>query len=447
MKRLKYKLKNVNLKLVIFFVFCCVFCFCYSNFLFVVDNDEIWNYGFSYNISQGMVIYRDFNALQTPLYFFIGSFFVKIFGNYLFSLHILDAIIVGIMMLFFFKRIGWKSLWILLVMVIFLVPSYNLLSLFLLILIILLIDSKKDKDFYIGIIVGLSFLTKQNIGVLLFVPFAFYSKNKIKAFLYFLLPIFIFLVYLLINNAMFDFVNCCFLGLFDFNDKNMYIDNLILFYEFIVVCYLGYKFVKSKFKDKTLCYILIFQLFLYPIVNLQHFLVAFVPVIVYIFMYEKNNFITKFVIPLVILFYFCLYTASYYVGLNLNLDNNFLYLRNTKISEYLSSEVEIILEYSKDFNYEFFIVDNAYMRKFFLDIPIGRYDFLLNGNMGYQGGEGGRKFVNEIDSICSKNSCVFFVDEGIKNSRYGQFNKEIYNYVVNNYKKCIEHEYLSVFTN
>ena len=203
-----------------------------------------------------------------------------------------------------------------------------------------------------------------------------------------------------------------------------------------------YAFIAS-----IIIYILIFQLFLYPIVNLQHFLVTFVPVVVYIFMYEKTNFITKFAIPLVILFYFCLYTVSYYVGLNLNLDNNFLYLRNTKISEYLSSEVGVILEYSKDFDYEFFIVDNAYMRKLFLDIPIGRYDFLLNGNMGYQGGEGGRKFVNEMDSICSKSSCVFFVDEGIKNSRYGQFNKEIYDYVVNNYKKCIEHENLSVFTN
>ena len=35
--------------------------------------DEIWSYGFSYNISKGVVIYRDFNVLQTPLYFFLGK--------------------------------------------------------------------------------------------------------------------------------------------------------------------------------------------------------------------------------------------------------------------------------------------------------------------------------------------------------------------------------------
>ena len=48
---------------------------CYSYFLGPNISDEIWNYGFSYNISRGMVIYRDFNVLQTPLFFFIGSLF------------------------------------------------------------------------------------------------------------------------------------------------------------------------------------------------------------------------------------------------------------------------------------------------------------------------------------------------------------------------------------
>lgn len=43
-------------------------------------SDQIWSYSFSYNISKGMIIYRDFNVVQTPLYFFIASIFIKIFG-------------------------------------------------------------------------------------------------------------------------------------------------------------------------------------------------------------------------------------------------------------------------------------------------------------------------------------------------------------------------------
>ena len=58
---------------------------------------ELWRY----NINAGLIPYRDFNMVVTPLYSFIGAIFLKIFGNYLFSLHILDAILTGIMMCMF----------------------------------------------------------------------------------------------------------------------------------------------------------------------------------------------------------------------------------------------------------------------------------------------------------------------------------------------------------
>ena len=56
--------------------------------------------------------------------------------------------------------------------------------------ILILIDSSKikNKDLIIGLLVGLTFLTKQTIGICLLIPCIFYSKHKIKSligFIYF----------------------------------------------------------------------------------------------------------------------------------------------------------------------------------------------------------------------------------------------------------------------
>ena len=32
-----------------------------------ITNDEIWNYGFSYNLAPGLIPYKDFNIIQAPL--------------------------------------------------------------------------------------------------------------------------------------------------------------------------------------------------------------------------------------------------------------------------------------------------------------------------------------------------------------------------------------------
>ena len=32
-----------------------------------MERDEIWNYGFSYNIATGLIPYKDFNMVITPL--------------------------------------------------------------------------------------------------------------------------------------------------------------------------------------------------------------------------------------------------------------------------------------------------------------------------------------------------------------------------------------------
>ena len=82
--------KRVFYVLLFIIIFCITFC--YSMFLTPSISDEIWSYSFCYNIASGLIPYRDFNMVITPLFSLLGSIFVKIFGNYLFSIHIFAAI-------------------------------------------------------------------------------------------------------------------------------------------------------------------------------------------------------------------------------------------------------------------------------------------------------------------------------------------------------------------
>ena len=53
----------------IFFFILLFILFLVWNLLFIpVNLDEIWNYGFTHNIYSGLVPYKDFNMVLTPLF-------------------------------------------------------------------------------------------------------------------------------------------------------------------------------------------------------------------------------------------------------------------------------------------------------------------------------------------------------------------------------------------
>lgn len=60
MKKKHYQL----LELLIIFILTLLF----NTFCNNLTIDEIWNYGFSYNIATGLIPYKDFNMVITPLY-------------------------------------------------------------------------------------------------------------------------------------------------------------------------------------------------------------------------------------------------------------------------------------------------------------------------------------------------------------------------------------------
>ena len=53
--------KNYILELILIFIVTILF----NLFINGLTNDEVWNYGFAYNISNGLIPYKDFNKIVT----------------------------------------------------------------------------------------------------------------------------------------------------------------------------------------------------------------------------------------------------------------------------------------------------------------------------------------------------------------------------------------------
>ena len=274
LRRVIFMKRNNVLKYFMLFIFYFIISFFFVYVLMPTFCDEIWTYGFSYNISKGMIIYRDFNVLQTPLYFFIGACFIKIFGAYMLSLAIFNSILYAIMVVMLYKIKGSAKLILFSFIFIWYPSSYNLFLLFLSFLIIYLIYTKKDNDIVIAILVSLIFLTKQNIGIVMLIPCLYYSKNKIKSISAFLIPCLILVIYLVYNGTLFNFIDYCFLGLFDFNSDNNSYDFLVFIIWIFCCLYLLFLLIKCRFRDKICFYILCFQFMAYPIVDIRHFSVV-----------------------------------------------------------------------------------------------------------------------------------------------------------------------------
>lgn len=435
---------NKKLFNIIFFITIFIITFSYSMFLTPSISDEIWSYSFCHNISSGLIPYRDFNMIITPLFSLIGSLFIQIFGHYIFSVHIFGALWVSTIITLLFKKIKWKSLICYIYILLYHTPTYNNLCLLWIFIILYLIESKKDKNIIIGLLISLCFLTKQTIGLCLFIPYIYYSKDKIKSIITFIIPIALCSIYLIYNNAFYNFIDYCFLGLFDFGNKNTIYDLLIP--EILVIIYLSKNLLKSNFKDKQCFYILMFQIIVFPIMDVPHFLIAF-PLTVYYFL---KNCDIKQKKDLHYIIYFAVFGIAYLsFGLNLNFNivknNNFMYLRNADLkSMELKEQVSIIRKKDKYYDNKFYILDTACFLKLYTNEEINKFDILNNGNFGYKGSLG---YIEDIDNICNKESCIFYIAYWYYYKVDGQLNKEILDYIVHNYQKKEEYKYFHIYTN
>lgn len=433
------------IKGVLLFLGIYLLCFLYSFFIAGFFNDEIWNYGFSYNIASGMVPYKDFNMVVTPLYAILSSFFIRIFGSYLFSIHLFNSLIVSGIIYLIYKKLGVKGL--ILVPVIFFncYPGYNIFSVLIISIILNLVDKEfKYKDYVLGLFVGVMFLIKQNLGVCLFIPLLFYSKNKLKALIGLISPIILLIIYLIWNSAFYQFIDYAILGIFDFGESN----SIWLFFpvEVIVCLWLVYKLFKSKFKDSQILYILMYQIVTVPIFDDYHFIVGFIPVFYYILsVVDIKHYKIKYfiIISLFISCYWSFMIRGFY-GINLYNDKeSYLYGRNFPIYVGFDELTNYIKDNSGFYDHIYFFSTHAYFVKLNANYKLDKFDLINNGNMGWNGS---KRYISEIGEYCKSNNCMFIL---YKYEFLGdiQTNKEIVNFVVDNYNLYEEVYWFDIYIN
>lgn len=423
-------MKKKIIKYILLFLFFVLILLLFGN----NNTDNVWNYGVSHALRIGELPYKDYNSITTPLYQFIMSIGLFINDSYL-TFIIEQAILCTIFCFILEKLVKDNFLFVLAILLFpiyyFFFANYNFLVMLLFIL-LLYLEKEKKKDSIIGIVLGLLVLSKHSVGgiILIFSLFATKDfKRSLKRLLYSLIPLTIFLIYLLITNTFINFLDLCVFGLFDFAQKNKYSSWLFIIITLTCFIYTIYSF-KNK-KDIINYYLLPSFTLLIPIMDLFHTGYLFGFFIIVLFMRKPliNKKIPKAIgITIIVMTCICNTLTSPFIR-----DMKFLssgrmkyVLLNTEGHNY----VENILNKYKTY-------DNAYiisMNSMYFDIESNKkitfFDIPLYGNFGY---DGLNKMKRKIDNM---HNTYFFV-------RYDtnrQFANELVKHIKDNsvYKENVE---------
>lgn len=412
----------------------------YSMFGYRLSEDDVWCYGFVYNLASGLVPYVDYNMVIGPVFPILGSLFLLMLGKNMMSFIIFGAVVAtGIFILS--KKVFDRSYLIFYALfLLYSTPNYSVLCIFFLLLLMYL-EGKKCNDYLIGIILGLTILTKIHVGLFLCIPSLFLGNSKkiihrvIGAGSVGAIAL---LIMCLVGNID-GFVNYTMLGLFDFAKNNGKVYEW--FYLVLTSIIYGlYLLIVKKEKDIKLKYVLCFLILGYPIFSTYHSFLASVPS----FGYYLNK------IKLhrgVLIGSFCIWIA--FLGFNYTLryyKENMTFDSNSVLFKYKIEPKDMIKTIEETFDY---IEDNSkdkdvyifskmvYMYKLEKGKKINKFDLINNGNIGYRGEE---VYIADISNNCH-NNCIFFIADKEKS----QANKDIKNFVKNKYKYVKSYEMFDIY--
>lgn len=303
--------------------------------------DEIWNFGFVYKMSNGLLPYKDLNIIVTPLFHIIGVAFLKIFGKSLLSFKIYNIFICITTYFTIFKifknlNIKKKNSIIYLLLILLLTSrivnggaNYNLLAIeFVLITILLVVKNKQNYIVY-GLLIFATALTKQNIGIYLAIGLTGYIlvnridiiKKVFKMYITVCLSGIIFLFVLNKIGILYDFYSYTFAGIMEFKNNNfaLTIYTSIFLLEILMGMFNVYVINNKKIKiDKSIknnvVNILVISipmlLVAYPIFNWFHIMTSFLIMpLSFIYLLDQTflkDIITKEKIVIFLLFIFIL---------------------------------------------------------------------------------------------------------------------------------------------
>ena len=412
----------------------------FNLFLYPITLDEIWNYGFSYNILNGKIPYLDFNIVLTPLFSFIMTLPLMIFGNNILVFNIFNIFIILGCFLLLHNLIDdnmWLCALIFFIPFPILYPSYNLFLLFLFLYLIYL-EKNEKSDYLIGFIVGCLILTKQSVGVFLLLPcLLYYLKNKkkfISRLIGCIIPCSIFLIYLLITKSFMSFLDLCLFGLFDFAGNNSVTSKFYLFV-FILICLVTIIFIVKEPKNIYNYYALMFYSISMPLFDAYHVgfqILVFVLLCFINFNFLKRLPIYSFAIFLVV--YACLFVSYSYGNISSlkkmypNNINHFEYRYLGSKQVDFTNEVSNYIKKNKDYKY-MFLDSNGYYFRIINDESASYLDLINMGNWGYNGSD---KLINSIKKL-PKNT-RFFID-GVELVGQRQIDRRAIKYVIKHGKK------------
>ena len=464
------------------------------------DLDELWQYNFAKNILFGLVPYRDFNIISTPFFSFLAAIFLKIFTNQLIIMRIYNTLIFsGILYMAYrlFKLLGInRYISVLATIIMYFLFYYDLgveynyliLLITMLSLYIELQGLKKNSMFdykkneiILGILIGLTIVTKHTIGILLTGMFCLYKIifitnkedfNKVLKIILFrvagaIIPLILFLGYLIINNSFNDFINYAILNIGEFknNVSYLYLFNntniLIMMFSFIVpisfLSFIYYIRFKNKKQKELILLIYAITMFcgMFPIANSGHFIIyAFLGItysiyLMYLFCKNIINdiklkiFIKEFIKIVVLLFImaYSIKSVSNVINIYKELykNNNIKYFNWIIIDNNLEEQIKNIDEYIMNNSKKVYILDSSaaiYMIP--MDIYNKDYDMFNKGNFGKNGEE---RLLTEISK--SHNTQYLILKDGYK--RNWQTPIKIIEFVKENLNKVGEIEIFDIY--
>ena len=431
-----------NIKYVLLFI---LFFFCLHFFYCSVEGDLIYNFGFSYAIFNGEIPYKEFNMIIPPFGAYLYAIPFLLFGSNLLVLNLFQSFLLCFLFYLLFKLFDKKAyLFIPIVCMVIPFPfitgmfaGYNFLLL-LEVVLLLYLEKYNFNDYFIGVILGISILTKQTVGFcfcLVSLYYFFKDKKKfLKRLCGFLVPCFIFLIYLIVTGSLVQFFDMCLFGMLDFTSSNgTIIDyNFILFIIGLILVF--YKIFKDK-KNIMNYYILAFSSVAVPLFDYYH-VTLFIFVLLFFFIdkikikYKEvtlgfNCFIFALALSLTWFCFFCKFTPniSNFNGFSLRVMSRDFEKEIIKINNFImkNKDENIIILGSK-----------AYAFKITNGMNINYYDLLNYGNHGYNGTN---KIIEMIK--CEKNPIFIVNIEEYKDncSDRQQINKVVMKYVIDNYKE------------
>src|SRR5699024_10328786 len=124
--------KRSTIELIIIFIVTLIINLTWLNF----NLDEIWSFGFSYNVSQGLIPYKDFNMVIFPFYPILNGLIMSLFGKNFLVFEITNAIICTAIF-YYLKKLCPKNYYLIFIVLLSSIyANYSLLCLLLILIII-----------------------------------------------------------------------------------------------------------------------------------------------------------------------------------------------------------------------------------------------------------------------------------------------------------------------